>query len=353
MIAQYQPTLTGREAQAVMELFKTGAWLSEFVKTAELEDRAREFIGMSFCTATTSGTMGLYLALKACGVEDGDKILVPALTMIATANAVRMAGADPVFCDIDDNLCMDAEDIDLEPFAAVIYVSLNGRCGNIERLKENCAEACVPLIEDACQSFGSYHNGKPLGRFGDACVFSLSPHKIIGSGQGGLVMTNDGYIATRLTSIKDHGRLVAGSDKHDSFGINAKYTDLQAVIALEQLKEIENRIALKRRLYDLYFGYLNKVKGINIKGRKDEETPWFVDIYTDDRDELADYMKKFGVSTRNLYKTLPKQKCYKESCCYHKAEQYSNRGLWLPSSMSLTEKDVYVVSEVIKGYFNQ
>jgi perosamine synthetase len=113
---------------------------------------------------------------------------------------------------------------------AAIYVSLNGRCGDIEKLKGK-----FPIVEDACQSLGSCYHGKPVGTIGDIGVYSLSPHKIISTSQGGLVVTNDRKLHNRIEQLKDFGRLSGGVDFHPAFGINCKFTDFQAVVGIEQL----------------------------------------------------------------------------------------------------------------------
>jgi perosamine synthetase len=172
--------------------------------------------------------------------------------MIATANAVRFIGAEPKFVDIDcETLCLDVdkthEALD-NSVTAIIHVALNGRSSDVKSLK-----GIVPVIEDSCQAFGSYCDGYPSGTIGEIGVYSLSPHKIITTGQGGIVVTNDFMLYERIKRLKDFGRCYSEDDETVHFGINSKFTDFQAVIGIEQIKRIKQRISRKCEIYDRYF----------------------------------------------------------------------------------------------------
>jgi perosamine synthetase len=300
--------------------------------------------------------MALYTALKACGIESG-KVLAPALTMIATTNAIRMAGAEPLFIDVDETGCMDIQQIEnalinTKDIKSVIYVSFNGRSNNIRALAELCKKAEVYLIEDACQSFGSRYDHQFLGTFGDIGCYSLSPYKTITTGQGGLVVTNDNRLAENIRQWKDHGRLYPGVDIHPTMGINAKYTDLQAVVGLTQLKEIQNRIEKKK---SVYYRYLKKLFPINkvtmIYTEMSNTVPWMVDIYVEDRDELKDYLFSKGIATRLMYRPIYKQGCYAIEQELPMTEKLSGMGLWLPSGPNLVDEQINTVCYEIYKYY--
>jgi len=355
-INQIEPSFGKEESEALSKYILSGGWGTEFKETAKFEEGICGFTGAKYCSAVNNGTMALVIALMAMGVQSGDEVIIPALTMVATANAVVFLGAKPILADIDDNLCMDI-DKTLESInqktKAIIYVSLNGRCGDIERLAKECKERGIFLLEDACQSLGSYHNGKSLGTFGDIGCYSLSPHKLISTGQGGLIVTNERQLADRVIRLKDFGRLSGGADVHNHFGINSKFTDFQAVIGIEQMKKIEKRIETKRQIYFDYLYALHSIKAIEFLKRDTvNATTWFVDIYVDNRIELKQYLSDNNIGTRAVYPLICDQPIYSELAGdFPMARKYSDRGLWLPSSVTLTDKDIKYVCDTIAKFY--
>jgi perosamine synthetase len=339
MIPQIKPLFGEQEAQAVYDLILSGSWLMEFTHTREFEKQIAEFVGVKHCSTVNNGTIGLILALKACGLGVGDKVACPALSMIATATAITMIGAVPVFVDIDTSGCMDIYNLK-EKVDAVLYVSLNGRAGNIKDVKDYCDYRDIYLIEDACQSLGSDN----LGTIGDIGVYSLSPHKIISTGQGGLVITNDNLLASRVVHLRDFGRTKGGVDEHRFFGINAKFTDLQSVIGLIQLKHLKDRISVKKHIYKQYELHLKDLI------HEHHLTPWMVDIYCDNRDELAEFLKDNKIETRKMYPVIPHEDCYKELRSFPVAQQFSYNGLWLPSSVDLTGNEIDYICGKVKEF---
>ena len=343
MIPLINPIHSRHEAQKVAQLILDGSWLTEFEKTKEFEKDICTTLGVRYCSAVSNGTLGLILALKACGIGVGDHVACPALTMIATATAISMVGAIPIFVDTDKAGCMDIlrlkEEVD-----AVVYVSLNGRAGKIKDVVDYCKYKKIYLIEDACQSIGSKVGETYLGTFGDIGVFSLSPHKLISTGQGGLIVTNNGELAKRVNHLKDFGRTKGGIDKHPYFGINAKFTDLQAVIGIEQLKYLEDRAEVKKLIYKSYQKKLGKYM------KPHRGTPWFVDIYVDNSQMLHDYLKGEEIETRLMYPIIPHEGCYKEAGSYPNAQDISYKGLWLPSALNLTEGEISLICEKVKEF---
>ena len=329
IIPQISPKFGIEEAEALKDYILSGGWGTENKYTLTFEKLVADYLNIEHCSAVNNGTIGLILALMALGIGKGNKVVVPALTMIATANAVRFVGAEPVFVDIEpDTLCLDIEKTLSTKADAVIYVSLNGRCGDIEALKG------IPLIEDACQSLGSEYKERKLGTFGDIGVFSLSPHKIISTGQGGLVVTKDNYLYERIEKLKDFGRLTGGGDYHPEFGINAKFTDFQAVIGIEQLKTLEWRIKRKKEIFRLYTQLLKDTLA-------HPSTPWMVDYYG--------VKKDYSFQTRPMYGVIPHQPVYADYTKYPVSEEISYKGLWLPSSVTLTDEQIIKICEEING----
>ncbi len=364
IIPQYEPMFGQKEADAVYDYMKTGAWLTEHTKTKEFETQVAKFLGVEHCIAVNNGTISLSLALLALGIKANDSVIVPSLSMIATANAVRLIGAKPIFCDVEkETLCLDTENtIDLiEKYSqyypnlkAVIYVSLNGRRGCTCKLRNYCKKHNIGFIEDAAQAFGSSHKCcGMIGNMAEITSFSLSPHKIISTGQGGLLTTNDRELAQKLRRLKDFGRDRGGADIHDHFGINSKFTDMQAVVGIEQLSQIKQRMDRKREIYAIYNNQLKNIPEIEfIHTDLDYVVPWFCDLYTKYREELSNYLTKQKIGTRKLYPPIHKQKCYNMIDSLPITEEYSSKGLWLPSSFALSNQEIVMICKKIQTFFN-
>eukprot|EP00937_MAST-01D_sp_MAST-1D-sp2_P004795 g4795.t1 len=280
--------------------------------------------------------------------------------MIATPNSVKLLGANPVFVDVETGaMCIDvrkAEASITPKTKAIVHVSMNARCNNIEELVAVCRRRGVKLVEDSAQSLGSYHNGVHLGTFGDVGSFSFSSPKIISTGQGGALVTNDDALAAHIRQLKDFGRSTGGIDTHDVIGWNFKFTDMQGVVGVEQMKKLPFRVRRMRELWDLYREQLRGVPQVDMSAYADAEEgwiPWFIDIYTDDRDDLQKHLKAQGIGSRVVYPAIHTQPAYREcnAMTFPVTETFSTRGLWLPSSSKLTDTEVSRVCDAIKAFY--
>jgi perosamine synthetase len=356
MIHQIEPYVTNEDIEAVTTYMQTGGWLTEFKKTETFERNLAAVLGVPYVITCTSGTVGLYLALLALGIGKGHKVLVPNYTMIATINAVLWAGAEPVLVDIEpDTLCMDISKIDCSAtYSAMMYVSINGRSTGIVPALQFCKEHNIRLIEDACQSFGSKLGAFPLGTFGEVGVFSLTPHKIITTGQGGFIATNSKKIHDKLRKLKDFGRVAPGVDLHDSLGFNFKFTDIQAALGISQLHILDKRLSKKMKIYNSYRTALATYP-ISFFEHSSGSVPWFVEILTkspEARHALINYLKKKRIGTRRFYPPLSSQKIFAQYGKFPISEDISYRGVWLPSSVSLEKEQVNYVCDTIKEFFD-
>jgi len=303
-------------------------------------------------------TLALYAALVCCEVGPEDEVIVPAFTMAATAFAVRMAGATPVLADVaEDSLCLSGWGVskaETERTKTILSVALNGRAEYGLYLSARL-DASPSLIEDAAQAFGSrFTTDTFVGTLGLAGCYSFSPHKIISTGQGGCAVINDDDVADRIRHFRDFGRPTSGGYEHDTFGTNLKFTDLQAVVGLEQMKKMPWRVQRKRELYALYREALEDIPQVRFVPTDLSETvPWYVDILVDDRDELAAYLKEKDVGTRPFYPPLHRLKAFSDykHLSFPVAERVSEEGLWLPSSVTLTNEQVYYVCDQIREYY--
>lgn len=357
-LPQMEPEIGEREREAVDEYLRSGGWLTEYERTRALEERLAAIVGVDDAWMTPNGTLSLVLAVDALDLPPDAEVLVPDLTMIATANAVRYAGATPVLVDVDpETFCMDVADAEralTDDTGAMLYVSLNGRAGHVEEIAEFADEHDLALVEDAAQSLGSTVGGRPLGSIGDVGCLSFSYAKIVTTGQGGAIVTDDDELSERVRKLRDFGREENGVDEHPEFGINGKFTDLQAVVGAAQLDRFDDRVEYKRWLFERYRSRLADVDGVVVPETDTSETaPWFVDVLFEDgatRDAVADGLERRGIHTRPFYPPVHTQGPYADDVdrSYPAATSVSERGLWLPSSFDLSERDVDRVCSAIR-----
>jgi len=355
-INQMEPCYGKEEIAAVTDYLESGGWIMEHKKTRELEQMICNFTGAKYCSVVANGTVSLFIALKAIGVGYEDEVIVPNYTMIATPNAVILAGAKPIFVDVDDSICIDLEKVEkaiTTKTKAIMHVSINGRAGKLKELKALCQKKGVVLIEDAAQSLGSFFQGKHLGTYGAIGSFSFSVPKIITMGQGGALITDNEELYKKICKIKDFGRISGGVDIHDEFGWNFKFTDLQAVFGIEQMKKIPFRVQRKKQIGKLYKKLLNDIDQVKtIETDFNEVAPWFIEILVEDPKKLSDYLKSHNIGTRFFYPPINDQVIYKDvNGQFPKTKEIAYHGLWLPSSISLTNTQINYICKKINDFY--
>lgn len=357
-INQMEPSFDDCEREALNNYMLQGGWGTEFKQTRAFEHMIKEYTGARHCWIMPNGTLSLSCALVAVGIKSGDEVIVPDYTMAATPNSVHLIGAKAVFVDIDrSNLCMDFNQMKqavTDKTKAVILVSINGRCPqNIEEFAIYCRDKGIHLIEDAAQSLGSFHNGKHLGLFGEIGSFSFSAPKIITTGQGGALITDDDELADKIKKIRDFGRESGGNDHYFTMGWNLKFSDFQAVIGIEQMKKLPERVARKKEMGLLYERFLWGIKGVEtVDTDYDNVPPWFFDILCEDRAELMAFLKKNNIGTRKFYPPLHSEPVYGYNLSFPVTEEISEKGLWLPSGMNVTDEKIeYICRKIREFYF--
>ena len=354
-IMQHRPTFEKEEAEATYKYMLEDSFITEYKKTEELENRISNYLNCKECIMTTSGTCAIILSLMTLDLNIDDEVIVPNYTMIATVNAIKMLKLKPVIIDVDkDTFTINLDTIKknvTNKTKAIIHVSLNNRYKNMTELVKYCKEQKFYLIEDSAQSLGCRINGKNLGTFGNIGCFSLSSPKIISTGQGGFCVTDDALLAKKMRMIKNFGRRESGKDNFEVFGINLKFTDLQAVIGIEQMKKMDYRVKRMREIFDLYYGELKDVVEIRAP-LNDEWIPWFVDIFTDKRTELVDFLKKHKISTRSVYGEINKTKMYYNKDIFVNSQYVSQHGLFLPSYITIKDNDIKHICKLIKFFYN-
>jgi 8-amino-3,8-dideoxy-alpha-D-manno-octulosonate transaminase len=227
---------------------RNGLW-----KAKTFEHELAQRLGVKHCHLCASGTGALGIALAACGVGAGDEVIVPPFTFIATIEAVLIAGAVPVFAEIDETLCLSPETLDavITPRTrAVLPVHMCGAMARIAEIEEWCRAKGLVLIEDACQAFGATVDGKAVGTFGQMGCFSFDPVKTITCGEGGAVITNDDDLYNTAQAWADHGHDHIGNDRgletHPILGTNHRISELNAAVGLAQLRKLDTILEKQR-----------------------------------------------------------------------------------------------------------
>jgi perosamine synthetase len=361
-IAWWSPEMTGNEL-ALVEKVLASNFLNDGDVTEQFAQTIAKLTGAKFGLGVTSGTSAIYLSLMALGIGHGDEVIVPDITFIATANAVSMTGATPVLVDVDPdtlNLSVNAMETAItSKTKAVVPVHVSGRAAEIEKIVDVARNRRLAVIEDAAEAFCSRFNKRCLGTFGQTGCFSFSPNKIITTGQGGVIVTNDEAIFHRLRELKDQGRPVrgtGGADVHDSIGFNFKLTNLQAAVGLGQLKKLNERMERIRRTYSIYRDDLAKIKRVRILPFDigAGEQPQWVDALAERRDELDEFLDKNGAGCRRFWFPLHTQKPYRrDEKDFPNSARVGKQAIWLPSAFQMTDDDVRSVCRLITKFYNQ
>ena len=355
MIFQVEPEVTKNDIRSVSEYMSSGGWLTEHKLTNEFENKISNYLGRKYAIAVPNGTIAIYLSLMSLGIKKGDRVAVPNITMIATINAILWVGAEPVLVDIDKDFCMSLDHLSkIKNLKAIIFVPLNGRVGKGELIESWCKKNQIKLIEDSAHSLGSKYKNLNAGNLGDLSVLSFTPHKIITTGQGGMILTNSKKLADNILRLKTFNRSAGKSDWHDGFGLNFKFTDLQAALGLSQFNRLEENISTKKKIYEFYKNNIEN-EYFSIKNFSTEEVPWFFDIVTKNskiRSTLHEYLLKNEIETRFSYPALSKQnflKKYKNKKL-RLSESTHHKILWLPSSLGLKKKDLILIVDKLNKF---
>ncbi len=265
-----KPYFDQRERELLVQPLDTG-WVVQGPFVGDFQKHFAAFTGAETALATSNCTTALFLSLLALGIGNGDKVVVPSFTYVATANAVEAVGATPIFCDIDlRTFCMDAAKLQellagdgAKSVKAVMPVNQFGLCADLETIRSLADQHGLKMIEDCACSFGSYLHGRHSGTFGDTGCFSFHPRKAITTGEGGMVITSSSEVAVRISSLRDHGASKSDRDRHgqkgsfflpdfNMVGFNFRMTDFQGALGVAQMEKAEMLLQARRDLAARY-----------------------------------------------------------------------------------------------------
>lgn len=313
-----KPWLGLEEQQAAAEAVASG-WVAQGPRVEDFEQAMCERVGAAHAVAVSSCTTALHLALVVLGVGPGDDVVVPSLSFIATANAARYVGANPVFADVEEatqNLSVKAiEEVLTSATRAVIVVHQCGVPADLSAIHRLCDPAGVAVVEDAACAIGATYQGNPIGSHSDLVTFSFHPRKIITTGEGGMITTSNPAWAKRLRRLREHGMSVSASTRHLTgspvieeyleTGYNYRMTDIQAAVGLVQLRRLDAIVDRRRALGRRYRQLLGDVRGLMLVddpayGATNYQSFWAVlpDDFPISRNDLMGRMAEAGIATR-------------------------------------------------------
>lgn len=357
-----EPKLAGNEWKYVSKCLRSN-WISSaggFI--AKFENAFKRYCSARYALACSSGTAALHLALAALGIKNRDEVIVPTFTMIATANAVTYLGAKPVFVDAEPvTWNIDTAKIEAKitkRTKAIIAVHTYGFPADMDKIMSIAKKHNLFAIEDAAEAHGAEYKGRRVGSIGDVSCFSFYANKIITTGEGGMVTTNNKEIAKRVKILRDHAFSEERHFWHKYLGYNYRMTNLQAAIGLAQIERFKSLVEARIRNARYYNLLLKDVKGIGFppeaKGIKN--VFWMYSILIEDvfgltRDALRAYLAQRGIETRTFFIPIHLQPIYFEARnrSFPVALELCRKGIYLPSAATLTKKDIEYVAGCIKS----
>ena len=360
-IPQIEPWIDNQELVQLKRAIDS-TYVTENTLTHEFEEMVLDLTGSKYAVSTTNGTAALFCCLKALGIGRGDEVLVPNITFIASANAVIMAGATPVFCEINNsNFCVDANKIEAlitKSTKAIMPVHLYGQSCDMDKVLQVGQRNNLFVIEDAAQGVGVRFNKKHTGTFGELGILSFYGNKTITCGEGGVVLTDSKELRDKVYQLKNHGRLKKGQFVHEAIGYNFCFTEMQAAVGISQLQKLPQIQNKKHQIYNRYMkefhSIQDKLKPVAVDDRCDPVW-WFTSFLTDAKPELQKFLLDCGIQTRDFFCPLHMQPCYRDMgfdrSGYQLSEKIYSQGISFPSAFCLTEEEQeYIIQKTLEFY---
>jgi perosamine synthetase len=366
-IPVFEPVIGDVEINSVVAALKRGEISGNFGEAlSDFEKGFAAYCSVKHGVAVSNGTTALHIAVGAAGIGAGDEVLISACTNIATALAVVHNGAMPVPVDAENttwNLDLDILESLITPRTkAVIPVHLYGHPVDMDRLMEIARKHNLIVIEDAAEAHGATVRGRKVGSFGDMACFSFYANKIITTGEGGMVVTDDDHLAERLRLLRNLG-FTTPRFRHEVLAYNFRMTGYQAAMGVAQLLKIEEIILEKRRVAQTYQRYLNDVPGLQLPMELDwaRNVYWMYALVVKpdfglSRDQLVSKLAEVGIETRTFFCPMNLQPCLQDipGFCADPlpvADSLWDSGLYLPSTHTLTEEKIRYIADVIHGLY--
>jgi perosamine synthetase len=357
MIRVCEPSISELEREYVRQALNSN-WLSSIAPpVAHFEEAFAKRFGAKHAVAVNSGGSALFLALWALGIRPGDEVIVPTFTMVASAGAVTQCGATPIFVDCEpDTANLDVSKIEerITPQTrAIMPVHIYGHPCDVDAILELARDYRLFVVEDAAEAHGALYKGKPVGTLGDAGCFSFYANKLITTGEGGMILTDDDKLTTTLRHCRAYDFDDTRHFWHKRLAWNLRMSSLEAAIGRAQLERLDDLVASRRRNYSYYRERLGDL--VEFLGEKSYATPvcWMCGLLVRDleeRDGLMALLEQNQVETRTFFLPMHQQPVYKSRETFPVAEDLSRRGLYLPSSSHLTRQELDTVVHLVRAF---
>jgi perosamine synthetase len=358
------PRLDGNEEKYLVECIRTGWISSEGPAVKEFEQKFAAKIGRRFGIAVSNGSAALEMAVKALNLGPGDEVILPTFTIISCAAAVVKEGAIPVVVDATaDTWNMDVsrlQELITPATKAIMPVHIYGLPVDMDPVIEITRKYNLKIIEDAAEAHGQTYKGKACGTFGDLSIFSFYPNKLITTGEGGMILTDDEALAERCRSLRNLCFQPQRRFVHEELGWNYRMTNLQAALGLAQLEQWDDFILRKRKIGRLYTQILKDVQGIQIPPEKTADADnlyWVFGLVVDEKlgtaKTIMDRLSQYQIGTRPFFWPMHKQPVFQKMGLFGGqtcpvAERIAEQGFYLPSGLGLTDEQIVYVADCLK-----
>jgi perosamine synthetase len=361
-----EPNLSLRESEYLNDAIKSG-WISSAGNYVEMfENSFANYVESKYAITVSNGTLGLVLALKILDIGIGDEVIVPNVTFGATANAVCQVGATPVFVDInEESMCIDTKSFQSKittKTRAVIPVHLYGNAADIVEIQKIAKMFNMYVIEDAAEAIGTRIAGKHVGTFGDIGVFSFYANKTITTGEGGMLVMNDGELHSKGKMMRSHGFSPNNRYWHEIWGTNMRMTNLQAAIGCAQMERVEEFVEIKQKNAEIYKEFLSPMYPDQLSYIEEisasENSHWLFVIKLKNKDlvqSLESYLTSNQIETRRVFYPLNIQPAFEKfstsEIVFEGSVNAYDTGLCLPSSTKLSIEQIRKITFVISNFF--
>jgi perosamine synthetase len=362
------PSITDKEVELVTEAVRYGWYEDRNMHIDRFIEEFSSYTGMKYCLPTAHCTDAIHLALLALNIGPGDEVIVPDITWAASAAPIHYMGATPVFADMDrKDWCLDPESFEksITPKTkAVIVVDVYGNMPQMDKIQKISREHGIPIIEDAAEAMGAEYRNKKAGTFGEIAVFSFNATKLMIAGQGGMLVTNKKRIYEKAKKLWHHGMVEYSKKAYwsEEIGFNYQWTNMQAALALAQMRRLNELLEQKRRAYNWYCEGLKDIDGIqlNYEAKNTRSTFWIATAVIDKKyglrkEAIASKLKPYGIDSRPFFYPISSMPAYAQYCRGKNMKninpvsyEISPYGICLPSAANITESDADYVCDCLK-----
>jgi perosamine synthetase len=353
-----QPTLSDIERDYCSRAINSGqiSGFGDFID--EMESSFTQYIGRTFCAAVSNGTAALHLALLALNIGPKDEVIIPNFGYVAFANAVRYVGATPILVDIEP-LGWGIDPLEMEKritkkTKAVILVHNYGLQGQISTILKMCKEKQLLIIEDAAEALGGSYEGKLFGSFGDISTFSFYGNKILTSGEGGAILTDDSKLIQRIKLLRGQGMDPKNRYWFPEVGYNYRLSNIQASIFCAQFRQLEGFLKKRREIFGRYHDIVSKV-GDDIFFGKNNFAPWLFTFLLNsniNREDFAKFLETNGIETRPTFVEISRLPAFAMLPIKKKSVSLdvARRGISLPTFVDLSEDQLQIIADSIRNF---